>query len=70
MPAQVTSKPWLNADLPAEERTEQLLAEMTLEEKVAQLGSFWIYEIQAEDQSLSPQKMDARMRHGVGQVTH
>jgi beta-glucosidase len=69
MPAQVTSKPWLNADLPAEERTEQLLAEMTLEEKVAQLGSFWIYEIQAEDQSLSPQKMDARMRHGVGQVT-
>ncbi len=69
MPAQATSKPWLDSALPAAQRVEQLLAQMTLPEKVAQLGSLWIYEIQAEDQSLSRQKLDARLAHGIGQIT-
>ena len=34
--------PWQDAGLPVPERVERLLAEMTLEEKVAQLGSRWI----------------------------
>lgn len=33
--------PWNDPSLPAEERAEVLLAEMTLEEKVSQLGSHW-----------------------------
>ncbi|MEV6305980.1 glycoside hydrolase family 3 N-terminal domain-containing protein [Actinoplanes sp. NPDC051861] len=35
-------RPWRDPDLPVAERVEALLAEMTLEEKVAQLGSRWI----------------------------
>ena len=69
MPAQATPKPWLNPALPADQRAQSLLAQMTLAEKVAQLGSLYIYEIQSDDQSLSRQKMDARMPHGIGQIT-
>jgi beta-glucosidase-like glycosyl hydrolase len=36
-----TERPWLNTALPAEKRAEMLLQAMTLEEKVAQLGSRW-----------------------------
>lgn len=35
-------RPWHNTSLPAAERVELLLAELSLEEKVAQLGSRWI----------------------------
>jgi beta-glucosidase len=35
-------RPWQNTSLPAEKRAELLLQAMTLEEKVAQLGSRWI----------------------------
>jgi beta-xylosidase len=34
--------PWRDPALPAAERVERLLADMTLEEKVAQLGSRWV----------------------------
>jgi len=36
------SKPWQDTHRPVEERVDLLLREMTLEEKVAQLGSRWI----------------------------
>ena len=35
-------KPWHDTTLPAAERVELLLAELSLEEKVAQLGSRWV----------------------------
>jgi len=35
-------RPWQNTTLPAEKRAELLLQAMTLEEKVAQLGSRWV----------------------------
>ncbi|WP_432503204.1 beta-xylosidase/alpha-l-arabinosidase [Kineococcus arenarius] len=35
-------RPWHDTSLPPAERAEVLLAEMTLEEKVAQLGSRWV----------------------------
>ncbi len=41
-PAGPAPHPWQDAGLPVPERVERLLAEMTLEEKVAQLGSRWI----------------------------
>ncbi|MGW0480424.1 glycoside hydrolase family 3 N-terminal domain-containing protein [Nonomuraea sp. NPDC003214] len=39
-PGQVT-RPWRDPALPVADRVDALLAEMTLEEKVAQLGSWW-----------------------------
>jgi beta-glucosidase len=41
-----------DAQRPIEERVDDLLSRMTLEEKVAQLGSLWIYEI-ADDEGLN-----------------
>jgi beta-xylosidase len=35
-------RPWQNTSLPAAERVELLLAEMSVEEKAAQLGSRWV----------------------------
>jgi beta-glucosidase-like glycosyl hydrolase len=49
-------RPWQNTSLPAEKRAELLLQAMTLEEKVAQLGSRWVgndmsdHELPAEEQ--------------------
>ena len=37
----MTTSDWQNPTLPVADRVELLLAEMTLEEKVAQLGSRW-----------------------------
>jgi beta-glucosidase-like glycosyl hydrolase len=41
-------RPWQNTSLPAEKRADLLLQAMTLEEKVAQLGSRWIGNDMAE----------------------
>ena len=37
--------PYRDAELPIEERVEDLLARMLPEEKVAQLGSAWMFEL-------------------------
>jgi len=39
---EVTSQPWRDTSLPAADRVELLLAEMSIEEKAAQLGSRWV----------------------------
>jgi beta-glucosidase len=57
-----------DAQRPIEERVDDLLSRMTLPEKVAQLGSLWIYEI-ADDQGLNRPWAQQRMAHGLGQVT-
>ncbi len=41
---------------------------MTLDEKLAQLGSAWVYELSAEGKLL-PEKAQALLGHGIGQVT-
>ncbi|MDI9258964.1 glycoside hydrolase family 3 N-terminal domain-containing protein [Alicyclobacillus sendaiensis] len=51
-----------------EARVDALLAEMTLEEKVAQLTSIWAYEV-LDDLEFSPEKATALLGHGIGQVT-
>lgn len=63
-----TTYPYQNASLPVEERVNDLLGRMTVEEKVAQLGSLWIYEI-ADGQGLNRAWAQARMANGLGQVT-
>ena len=40
-----SAEPWLDAGQPIEARVRALLEQMTLDEKVAQLGSVWSFEI-------------------------
>lgn len=53
---------------PAADRAEDLLTQMTLDEKIAQIGSFWIYQV-LDGQSLSKEKAAQLMGHGIGHVT-
>ena len=54
--------------LPVDERVEMLLEMMTLEEKVAQLGSAWVFEL-TQDGQFSREKAGALLRQGLGHVT-
>jgi len=59
---------YLDARLPIAARVDDLLGRMTLEEKIAQIGSLWIYEI-ADAQGLNRTWAQTRMGDGLGQVT-
>ncbi|HEX9369883.1 MAG TPA: glycoside hydrolase family 3 N-terminal domain-containing protein [Roseiflexaceae bacterium] len=50
------------------ERVRDLLDRMTLDEKIAQLGSAWVYEL-IDDDGFAPAKARALMQHGIGQIT-
>ncbi|MGL4649378.1 MAG: glycoside hydrolase family 3 N-terminal domain-containing protein [Caldilineaceae bacterium] len=62
-------KPWLNAELPTAQRVELLLAEMTLDEKLQQIGSVWVYEIVDKQQALDAAKARRLIGSGIGQIT-
>lgn len=47
---------------------DTLIVQMTLDEKLAQLGSCWIYELHTKGK-LDSQKFTARLQHGIGQIT-
>jgi beta-glucosidase len=49
-------------------RVETLLSQMTLDEKLAQLGSWWMYELQTAGQ-LNESKLKVKLGHGIGQIT-
>lgn len=51
-----------------DERVESLLALMTLDEKLAQLGCLWSTAFVSSG-SLDPDEIAAKMPHGIGQVT-
>ncbi len=53
---------------PVAERVQDLLARMTLAEKVAQLGSVWVYEL-LDNLSFSEVKARALLGQGIGQIT-
>lgn len=50
------------------DRVHDLLSRMTLEEKIAQLGSCWIYEI-LDGSAFALEKARSLIRNGVGQIT-
>jgi beta-glucosidase len=50
------------------ERIADLLARMQLDEKLAQLGSAWVFQL-ADGPALDPARADDLLRHGLGQVT-
>jgi beta-glucosidase len=49
-------------------RAKDLVDQMTLDEKIAQIGSFWIYEIQTEGE-IDWDKAKHRLQNGIGQIT-
>lgn len=50
------------------QRVQSIISQMTLDEKLAQLGSFWVYQILSGGE-LDAEKMDCLMKHGIGQVS-
>lgn len=62
-----TAKVYLDSSRPVVQRVDDLLSQMTTAEKVAQLGSVYIYDLLGE-QGFSEEKA-ARLAGGIGQVT-
>ncbi|MBI5353821.1 MAG: glycoside hydrolase family 3 C-terminal domain-containing protein [Chloroflexi bacterium] len=50
------------------QRVKLLLEKMTLDEKLAQLGSVWMYELQTQGE-LDQKKIEEKFKHGLGQIT-
>lgn len=59
-----------DASQPVDRRVEDLLARMTLEEKVAQMLTVWEHKgkIQTPDGTFSPEKASQAFPHGLGQI--
>ena len=60
--------PYMDATRSVEDRSADLLARMTLVEKVAQLGSYWVYEL-IDGIAFAPAKAAAKLNSGVGHIT-
>ena len=60
-----------NPSLPVEQRVEDLLARMTLEEKVQQMVAIWLQKekIQAPDGEFDPVKASQNFPNGLGQIS-
>jgi beta-glucosidase len=58
-----------NASLPVARRVADLLGQMTLDEKLAQLYSYWLRDLLDEHRSLSTGKMEQLLGLGIGQIT-
>jgi beta-glucosidase len=50
------------------QRVTKLLIQLTLDEKLAQLGSYWMYELQT-DGELDQKKISDKLKYGIGQIT-
>lgn len=57
-----------NDSLSIEERVEDLMGRMTLDEMAAQLGSYWIYQLD-DGKNLSQEKAQRYLHDGIGQIT-
>ena len=64
----MSEKPLVYRDAITAERVRDLLAQMTLDEKLAQIGSVWVYEV-LEKGTFSPDRTRARIPNGIGQIT-
>ncbi len=49
-------------------KVTELISRMTIEEKIAQLGSYWVYDLQTKGK-LDPGKIKAKLANGIGQIT-
>ena len=64
----MSKTPYLDSTLPVGARVEDLLSRMTLDEKLAQLGSTWVFEL-LEQAAFSEERATALLGHGIGQIT-
>ena len=73
----VTVEPWRDPSCPVDERVADLLSRMTMEEKVAQLGSVWMG-ASGEGDGVAPMQdlfsdelppLDELIKNGMGQLT-
>ena len=73
----VTLEPWRDPSCPVDERVADLLSRMTMEEKVAQLGSVWMG-ASGEGDGVAPMQdlfsdelppLDELIKNGMGQLT-
>ncbi len=53
---------------PIKQRVSDLLARMTLDEKLAQIGSCWIFELQ-NGRDLDLHLVNQKLQHGIGQIS-
>src|SRR5690554_2347891 len=53
---------------PIDERVQDLLGRMTVDDKIAQLGSHWVFEL-LDGVTFSEQKAAQLIGHGIGQIT-
>ncbi len=51
-----------------DQRIHRLLSQMSLDEKLAQIGSYWAFELQSKGK-LDPQKITDKLKHGIGQIS-
>ena len=58
-----------NNTLPISGRVSDLLGQMTLDEKLAQLYSHWLRDFLEDSRSLSTRKMEQLLALGIGQIT-
>ncbi len=49
-------------------KVDELLSKMTLEEKLSQLSSYWMYDLQTNG-NLDEQKVATKLKNGIGQIT-
>jgi len=49
-------------------RVDDLLHQMTLQEKISQLGGHWFFEFQSHGR-LDPEKVKSKLQNGIGQIT-
>lgn len=49
-------------------RVSDLLGQMTVDEKLAQLGAYWMYDLQTKGK-LDPWQAETKLQHGIGQIT-
>ncbi len=64
-----TQAHYRDPSLPIEARVADLLARMTLNEKIAQLGSVWSFELFRSETELDPDLVRARLAAGIGQIS-
>lgn len=58
----------MNRNKEIRRKVTELISRMTIEEKIAQLGSYWVYDLQTKGK-LDPGKIKAKLANGIGQIT-
>ncbi len=51
-----------------EQRTQTLISQMTLDEKLAQIGSYWMWDLQTNGH-LDEAVLEVKLKEGIGQIT-